>query len=115
MLSTPRHRGTSNAKILLSVDEIKELLITKSRGGRTRIVGADMRFCRSGFINTTEGAVLTSEVELRRARENKSRKTPASIKKELAVERRALRPEQKKAQKLIKTSGRRCINKIRRM
>ena len=77
---------------------VRKLLIAKSRGTRASIVGGDIRSYLGGFIDTTEGAVLTSELALGRASENASPKTMASIKEALVVKRRALRPAEDRAQ-----------------
>ncbi len=90
LLSAPRPRGVDDLGTILGVEELQELFEEKRRSVRSSIIGADARIDSSGFIDTSQGMVLTSECALQLARKKAEQDSEKRKAKELKSIRAAL-------------------------
>ena len=73
LLSIARPASMDNSNTVLSVEELENILEEKRREFRETILGWDATVCSNGFVDTTQGAVLTSSRALNLARLKKGK------------------------------------------
>jgi len=98
LLSVPRPKDNNDLSTILTPAQLVALLEEKREEARRGILGMDVKILTNGFVDTTRGAVLTSERAMAAARE----KNKQDEEKRALEDERAARKEKRAAQKLIK-------------
>lgn len=95
LLSVPHPYSTVDPKTIVSVEELERMFARKCTSARQRILGDNGTIAECRFLDTKEGAVLTSQSALRRAIQKESRQVTKKLEKQLAIEMRVVRFESK--------------------
>lgn len=91
LLSVPRPRSADDSSTVLTVLELDSLLQEKLRKVRTGMIGEGAKLCGSGFIDTSNGMVLTSEPAIALAREKAEADQAKKAAEDVKANRRALK------------------------
>ena len=87
-MHVPRPESTNNLENLVSVEQLEELLVKKRASARPRILGQDIGLGNSGFTDTTNGAVLTSEEALSKEQQSEFKRDMRILSKGILSERK---------------------------
>lgn len=102
LLSVPRPVNADNLTEMLTVDELERLFEAKRQILRTKVLGEDTVISKSGFVDTSNGAVLTSVRALALAEGKFTSDTAQRVSKELratqSAERASRREEKTRAE-----------------
>jgi len=96
LLSVPRPRDNDDVGTLISVEKLETELARKRTIARELILGKHLEMTRSGFLDTSRGAVVTAKAAMDKARSKARLDRITKAEKELAIEKKEYRRLKKK-------------------
>lgn len=91
LLGVPRPGTAEDIRTILNVDQLEKLFEQKRAAVRETVLGSDSAMLANGYIDTTKGAVLTSDRALMLIREKVARDRAVYLAAEVESERKAVR------------------------